>query len=1061
MTAFRLSSLCRVAAVFLTVSGMQTLSMAQDAIEFNRDIRPILNDTCFACHGPDSASRKGDLRLDKRDAAIEHGAISVGNPDESEMIRRILSDDPELVMPPPELKKTLTPEQKKLLADWIQNGAVYQQHWSYLAPQRPPLPEVPASLSATHGTWPRNAIDHFVLSHLAEEGLSPAPEADRATLARRASLDITGLPPAPELVDAFLKDSSPDAYEKYVDVLLQSPHWGEHRGRYWLDYARYADTHGIHFDNYREMWAYRDWVIKAFNQNMPYDQFTIENIAGDLLPNATLDQKIASGFNRCNMTTNEGGIIDEEYAVLYARDRTETVSAVWMGLTTGCASCHSHKFDEFSHKEFYELAAFFNNTTQPVRDGNIKDTPPVIPVPMEADRPRFEALPPLIAAARNAVEERRTVARADFNSWVSTATPETIGQPVSAEGLHFLASLNEGDGRTLHVAVDGEPLDVPLNDSATWQDGPSGKAIGVQGAACDLPAVGDFEADQPFSTAAWVKVPANDGGGAMVARMEAGPGYRGWDFWMQQRRVGMHVVNAWPDNALKVVSKAQIPANEWVHVAVTYDGSRKASGLQIYINGAVQEKNIENDRLSADATIRTETAWRIGQRAGSEAFTGSLQDLRIQKRVLSAAEVDSLAKLSRFQATLVKAADQRSEQELNDLYSFWLKKFDAAFLEKSAALAALEKEEADIRARGTIAHIMNERTEPAIAFVLSRGEYDQRLEQVSAATPAAFSAFPEAAPRNRLGLAQWLLSPEHPLTTRVTVNRYWQEVFGQGIVRTTGDLGVSGELPSNQPLLDWMAVEFRESGWDVKKLIRLMVTSATYRQSAQVTPEKLEKDPANRLLSRGPRFRMDAEMVRDSALAVSGLLVPKIGGPSVRPYQPEGVWEAIAMIGSTTQRYTRDSGDNLYRRSLYTFVKRMAPPASLDIFNSPNRETCTVRRERTNTPLQALVTMNDEQFVEAARRFAENILKQSDDNNVRLQWAARRLLTREFTSDELTILNESLGQLAAWYRDHANEAAELISTGESKPDASLDVVTLAAWTMLCNQMMNLDEVLNK
>ena len=530
---------------------------------------------------------------------------------------------------------------------------------------------------------------------------------------------------------------------------------------------------------------------------------------------------------------------------------------------------------------------------------------------------------------------------------------------------------------------------------------------------------------------------------------------------MQQRRIGMHIISAWPEQGMKAVSKAQVPTNEWVHVTVTYDGSRKASGIQIFINGAVQEKNVENDKLDG-STIRTETSWKIGARSVSEPFTGAIQNLRIQRRVLSAAEVDSLAKLSRFQTILAKAVDQRTADESNELYNFWLKKFDTAFTERTASLAALEKEEADIRARGTIAHVMHEKSDPATAWVLFRGGYDQRRNQVSPETPSAFPPFPKDAPRNRLGFAKWLLGAEHPLTARVTVNRLWQEIFSTGLVRTTGDLGVSGEIPINQDLLDWLAVEFREGGWDMKKLVKLIVMSSTYRQAGTVTHEKREKDPANRLLSRGPRFRMDAEMVRDYALEVSGLRVSTIGGPSVKPYQPEGVWESIAMIGSTTSRYVQDTGDNLYRRSLYTFVKRMAPPASLDIFNSPNREQCTVRRERTNTPLQALVTLNDEQFVEAARRFAENILKQdSATDEQRLQWAGKRLLCREFRHEELQILTESLDQLTAFYRDHAAEAAELIETGESKPDASLDAKTLAAWTMLCNEMMNLDEVLNK
>ena len=1051
----------RCVAAFAVTVMLTTVVDAQDDIQFNRDIRPIFMDTCLTCHGPDSAARKADLRMDKRDAAIEHGAISPGKPDESEMIRRILSDDPEEIMPPPELKKPLSPEQKKLLVDWVQSGAEYQQHWSYIAPVRAEVPVVPESVKPTHADWPKNPIDNFVLQKLVANSLAPAVEADRLTLARRVSLDITGLPPTPEVVEAFVNDQSPDAYEKLVDSLLASPTWGEHRGRYWRDYARYADSHGIHFDNFREMWAYRDWVIKAFSQNMPFDQFTIENLAGDLLPNATLDQQVASGFNRCNMTTNEGGIIDEEYAVLYTRDRTETVSAVWMGLTAGCATCHSHKFDQLSQNEFYQMAAFFNNTTQAVRDGNIKDTPPIIAVPMEADRNRFEALPPLITAARAAVEERRTVARAEFETWATTATPATLGEPVSAEGLHLLAELNEGDGKTLGLTLDDSPVEVTLNNSASWTDGLNGKALKVQGAAFELSDAGDFEGDEPFSCAAWIHVPANDGNGAICARMDAGPEYRGWDFWVQQRRIGMHIISAWPEQGMKAVSKAQVPANEWVHVAVTYDGSRKASGLQIFINGAVQEKNIENDKLDG-TTIRTEAPWKIGSRSASEPFTGSIQNLRIQSRVLSAAEVDSLAKLSRFQGTLAKAVDRRSAEESNELYNFWLKKFDPVFTERTASLATLEKEEADIRARGTIAHVMHEKNDPATAYVLFRGEYDQRRDQVSPETPSAFPPFPKDAPRNRLGFAKWLLQPEHPLTARVTVNRFWQEIFGTGLVRTTGDLGVSGEIPVNQDLLDWLAVEFREGGWDMKKLVKLIVMSATYRQSAIMTPEKLEKDPANRLLSRGPRFRMDAEMVRDYALEVSGLRISTIGGPSVKPYQPEGVWESIAMTGSTTSRYVQDTGDNLYRRSLYTFVKRMAPPASLDIFNSPNREQCTVRRERTNTPLQALVTMNDIQFVEAARRLAEHTLQQGGaTDEQRLQWAGKRLLCREFRPEELQILTESLRQLTEFYGDHAADAAELIKTGETEPDAAMNAKTLAAWTMLCNEMMNLDEVLNK
>ncbi len=1036
-----------------TMVAVGTVAAADPPLGYNRHIRPILAENCFACHGPDSAARKADLRLDQRDVAVERGAIQPGHPDQSELIRRIFSTDPDEVMPPPETKKSLTAAQKELLKRWIEQQAPYELHWSFLPPTRPGVPPV------QHPEWVRNPIDQFILARLEAEGLSPAPEADRSTLARRAALDLTGLPPAPEQLEAFLHDDSPEAYERYIDQLLLSPHWGEHRARYWLDYARYADTHGIHFDNFREMWSYRDWVIRAFNDNMPFDQFTIENLAGDLLPNRTLEQQIGSGFNRCNMTTNEGGIIDEEYLVLYTRDRTETTAQVWLGLTAGCAVCHSHKFDPLSQREFYELAAFFNNTTQGARDGNIKDTPPIVVVPTEEDRPRWEELPALLAAAKQRVEERRQTARSDYDAWLAAATPDVIAAQLPGDSLHFHAGLDEGAGTTLHVKVEEGDRELPLSDSAAWQEGPAGKALQVQGKACELADVGRFERDQPFSCSAWIRIPANDAYGAICARMDREANYRGWDVWVQRRTIGMHLIHSWPDNALKVVSKKQVPANKWVHVAVTYDGSSRAAGVKVYIDGEPQPVDVENDKLSQ--TTQTEVPFLIGQRSTGEQFTGGIQDLRVYRRVLQASEVEALAKLSRFTRILSRPAEQRTEPQREELYAFWLSAFDERFRTLSQELALLEREEAEIRNRGTIAHVMQEKPEPAMAYVLYRGEYDQRREQVTPDTPDVLPPFPEEFPRNRLGFARWLLLPEHPLTARVTVNRFWQEVFGTGIVRTAGDFGVSGELPSHPELLDWLAVEFRESGWDVKRLFKLMLTSATYRQSAVATPEKLERDPANRLLSRGPRFRMDAEMIRDYALAASGLLVPRIGGPSVKPYQPDGVWEAIAMNVSNTRSYERGRGEDLYRRSMYWFWKRMAPPASLDIFNAPNREYCVVRRERTNTPLQALVTLNDVQFVEAARHLAELVLHSEHDLEPRLHVAARRLLARDFRPEEVEIIRGSLERLSAYYDEHPEDAQRLITVGDSPPAADIPTTQLAAWTMLMNQLMNLDEVLNK
>ncbi len=1043
-----------LASVVLLSAGVSPAADSP-ALRYNRDIRPILADTCFACHGPDSASRKGELRVDQRQAVIETEVIIPGEPDESELIRRILSSDPDEIMPPPKTKKTLTAAQKETLARWIKEGAQYEEHWSFIPPRRPQPPAI------KNAAWAHNPIDQFIGAKLEEQGLSPAKQADRRTLARRVSLDITGLPPKPEMVEAFVKDSSPQAYEKLVDTLLASKFWGEHRGRYWLDYARYADTHGIHFDNYREMWAYRDWVIKAFNQNMPFDEFTIENLAGDLLPNRTLDQQIASGFNRCNMTTNEGGIIDEEYRVLYTRDRVETTSLVWLGLTAGCAVCHSHKFDPLTQTEFYRMAAFFNNTTQRVRDGNVKDPPPVVVVPLNADLQRWNALPELLADGKNAVGRRKAAARASYEQWLASAKPDALTASLPTQDLYLQASLDEGQGQSIEIVVDGKARMQAISKKTSWQPARVGQAIQTQGEVCTLADVADFKKEQAFTCAAWVKLPANDGHGAICARMDNANQHRGWDFWMQRRQIGMHVISAWPENGLKVVAKKQVPANRWVHVAVSYDGSGKAAGVSVYYDGKAQKTNVENDKLTGE--IQTSVPFKIGQRNTSEPLSAAgLEDLRIYRRVLSAGDVSSLARLGRLSSVLAKAVEKRTDQEKSELFNFWLGAFDTSFQSLSDILAKLQREQQEIKARGSVSHVMQEKDAPPIAFVLTRGEYDRRGDQVSPDTPEALPPFPENLPRNRLGFAKWLLLPEHPLTARVTVNRYWQEVFGTGIVKTSGDFGVAGELPSHPHLLDWLAVEFRESGWDVKKLIKLMVMSAAYRQSAAATPEKLEADPENRFLSHGPRFRMDAEMVRDYALAVSGLLRDKIGGPSVKPYQPPGVWEAIAMNVSNTRSYTRGTGDDLYRRSLYTFIKRMAPPASMDIFNAPNRELCSVRRERTNTPLQALVTLNDEQFIEAARNLAQLVLQHGGGNfNSRLKYLSLRLMAREFRPEETAIIQSSFTGLHDFYQSHGDDAKKVIHVGESKPEPSLQAAELAAWTMLANELMNLDEVLNQ
>lgn len=1042
---------------------------ATDArLQYNRDIRPILSANCFACHGPDSASREADLRIDQPEAAYDREVWIPGKPDESFGIDRILTDDESLMMPPIDSHKELTEAQKKTLVEWVEQGAEYEPHWSFIAPERPDVPEVKNS------DWVRNPIDAFILAKLEEQQLEPAPEADRYTLARRAALDLTGLPPTREMVASFVNDTSENAYEKYLDRLLASDRWGEHRARYWLDVARYADTHGIHFDNFREMWTYRDWVIGAFNNNLPYDEFTIESLAGDLLPDPTLSQQIASGFNRCNITTNEGGIIDEEYLVLYTRDRTETVAKVWMGLTANCAVCHDHKFDPLSQREFYEMSAFFNNTTQGARDGNISDTPPIVMVPKQEDRERWADLEALVPAAQAKLTKRRGEANGAFDEWLASNGTRNDSEAIKSNGLLFETSFEQGPDATASYFLSGQTHDLKLAESAKWISQPVyGNAIQYQGMAAEIADFPNFPGSEPYSFAAWVKAPAANMTGALAAKMNEAQAYRGFDFWMQDRRLGTHLISAWPDKGLKVVSATQIPADQWTHVIVTYDGSTKAAGVKVYYNGVAQNVSIENDKL--DGPTETDVPLKLGQRHSASPLSNvGISKLQIFKRALSAEEVSLLAVepvINRLAVNVTNEGDvepniemdEATRKRLHELaFNWWLENKDEAYQSHAVEFNALKAEQDQIKSRSSVAHVMNEKEGVPEAFVLNRGEYDQRRDKVAAKTPEILPAFPEDLPRNRLGLAKWLLQENQPLTTRVTVNRFWQEIFGTGIVRTAGDFGITGELPTHPELLDWLAIEFRETGWDVKRFYKMMLMSATYRQSSQTSPDKLDKDFDNRLLSRGPRFRMDAEMVRDYALACSDILSDTIGGPSVKPYQPPGVWEAVAMIGSNTRNYQRDSGESLYRRSMYTFWKRSAPPASMDTFNAPSREYCVVQRERTNTPLQALTTLNDTQFVEAARVLAEQLVKKhADDAQAACLELFEIVVCRTPTADELTLLMQLHEDYLGTYNGDIEAAQALTSVGEYENVEGLDPTLVASLTMVANAVFNLDEVLNK
>lgn len=1055
---------CFFIAASLVVCPAVLIAAENTGPDFSTQIRPILAQHCFACHGADEESRAADLRLDIREDAIDYGAIVEGDSKNSTIIERIFSHEEDVVMPPPELKKPLSAEQKKLLVDWVNAGAEYQDHWAFTAPKTVEVPTVQNEL------WSQNTIDRFVMARLKNAGLTPAEEVDSRILFRRLHLDITGLPPTVQQTDLFQQEYAQDSeatLSAWIDRLMATSAWGEHRGRYWLDAARYGDTHGLHFDNYREMWPYRDWVIRSFNSNQPYDEFTVEQLAGDLLPNPSTDQLIATGLQRCNITTNEGGTIDEENLANQAIDRVQTLGWVYLGLTTNCAQCHDHKFDPISHEDYYSLSAYFRNTTQKPTDGNVKDgRGPVIQVPRPEDRERWAALPAEIAAATERQNQHRKKAKPAFQHWLTTANPEDIQTSVASQGLQLHIPFNEGSGS--HIGSEGtSSTEVKPAGKVTWAaDSKFENSIKLsRGNNFSVANVGDFQSSDSFTCSTWVKTVSN-ASVAILAKMDVANGYRGWDLWQQGRSVGIHIIDQWSGNAMKIVTEAAVLSpSEWAHVAVTYDGSAKPGGVHIYINGKQVSTRIETNTLKAGANIRNDEPFKIGQRSNSAIFeNGSVQDVRLYNRKLTESDISLIASGTSVSVAnyLATQADKRTKAEHDALLNYYLIEKDSEYPTLAKHVEDLKQEKQSINERSAITHIQEEKPNSmAMAYVLTRGEYDRPAEQVTARPIAALHPLPEGAPANRLGLAQWLIDPVNPLTARVTVNRFWQEIFGQGIVTTTEDFGVMGALPSHPKLLDWMATDFIESGWDVKRFYKQIFMSRTYRQAAQVTSLKLEKDRDNQLLSRGPRFRMDAEMVRDYALSASGLLKDKMYGPGVKPYQPSDIWNIVGLPGGDTRNYVQSQGEDLYRRSLYTFWKRMAPNPTLETLNAPSREVCVVRRERTNTPLQALVTLNDPTFVEAARNLASKALDVAPASDQVADYMAEQVLFRSLTDAERAIILTQQQQFEDHYTANPADASALISVGNSPVPDHHDSIQLAAWTMVGNQLMNLDEVLCK
>lgn len=1043
------------------------MGLAEDSrIEFNRDIRPILSDNCFSCHGPDEKTRHAGLRLDLFDSAkskLDSGnvAITPGQPDQSEVIKRVTSTDPSMQMPPPDSTKHLTTEQKDLLARWIAQGAEYQKHWAFVTPKRPVVENTAHQVSGP--------IDVLIRERLKRDGLSASGPATKEQLVRRATLDLNGTPPSIQEIDEFLQDESPDAFEKLVDRLQASPRYGERLTLDWLDAARFADTHGFNNDTSRSMWRWRDWAIEAYNANMPFDQFVTEQLAGDLLPNPSLDQQIATGFNRNHVINSEGGIIPEEYRVEYVADRVHTTATVFLGLSMGCARCHDHKFDPITQREFYEFFAFFNHLDEKGEAGRVGNAEPMIPAPTPVQQKHQASLRGVTESVDRAISDRitnRVAALAEWESRLQDAVKPAADEPVAM--LRF--PLNDGaDDLVRDVGQLGK--DGKIVGKVDRVAGKLDRGLKFDGNThIEVGDVASFERTAPFSICAWINAENRDAG-MVVARMDAGADFRGFGIQVSKGKLAASLNHRRTDNSIQVNTKNDIPLNDWKHVVVTYDGSSKAEGLKLYIDGHLQEAEIKSNQLT-ESTL-TDKPLRIGRRSDDGPFKGLVDDVRVYDAELSAAAIRTIADDDGLRDLMAIKPDARSGDQLREIARLSLVRFDADYQSLTQRRANLEQERQALEKQIPTAMVMKEMPQPRQTFVLKRGQYDAPSDEVQPGVPASLPPFPANAPRNRLGLTQWLLDSDHPLTARVSVNRSWALFFGNGLVETVEDFGSQGQWPTHLDLLDWLAVEFsgsdggvtpaNRSRWDVKRLHRLMVCSDTYRQSSRITAEQLERDPANKLLGRGPRFRLQAEAIRDNALAIAGLLSDHLGGPSVSPYQPAGLWDDVA-VGADYEgtSYKQDNGEGLFRRSMYTFWKRTCPPPGLNTFDAPEREFCLARRSRTNTPLQALVLLNDPTYLEAARKLAERAIREGDETvESRLIHAFRLSVARQPSAKEIAALKKTYDQRLSYYQQDAEAAKSFLAVGESPRDESINPSELAAWTSVMSLILNLDEVITK
>lgn len=1037
-----------LSAAGLALFGISRTEAA--ALRYNRDIRPILSDRCFKCHGPDHASRKAKLRLDDPESAFgprkdpnEH-AIVPGKPDQSVLVRRIFATDPDDVMPPPASHLTLSDTEKKTLRQWIAEGAKYEPHWAFI----PPATSIP-TLVVKDKNWPRNDIDRFILARLEKAGLKPSKEADKSRWLRRVTYDLNGLPPAPAEVDAFLADNSPTADEKVVDRLLGSTRFGQRMAVPWLDAARFADSYGYQSDQLCPTWPYRDWVVDAFNRNLPFDQFLTEQLAGDLLPNATRQQRLATAFNRLHRQTNEGGSVEEEWRNEYVSDRVQTFSSVFLGLTFECARCHDHKFDPISQRDYYSLSAFFNSIDEYGTYDTTTHVPtPAILLPTSEQEKTMADTAKALQDRRKAVQEAIAGSESAFQDWLRFSNheptlPGLVGRFTFDAFIETNQFQNEANSTNKSGPITGNALVT----------GKFGQAVRFSGddTLSFTGLVKSIDVWDQYSLVFWLHLPESLTNGIVFHCTEGSDtGHRGTEFSLRDGHLFYVIKRFWPGNALAVQTVKPIPHEQWIQIGVTYDGSADADGMQIFLNGDRAQTEIVRNRLYKSPGI-VDAGFHFGARYRSAGLRDAgLDDLRIYNRRLAASEMAQLFDGHSLQDALVST-------NANQLRPYYLSGLsDSVERARNDRVTAVRK---FFQVRNPVQEtsVMEELPTPRETYVLARGRYDApktEATRVTRVTPSFLPPLPAGAPHNRLGLAQWLTQPNHPLTARVIVNRYWQMFFGRGLVATPENFGAQGAAPTHPELLDWLARDFINSGWNTKALLKKIVLSATYRQDSALRPDLREKDPENLLLARGPSQRLPAEMIRDTALVASGLLDEKMGGPPVSPYQPGDLWRESNEMSPA---YHQSVDNDLYRRSLYTVWKRTAPMPNMMAFDAPSREVCLLKRTPTGTPQQAFVLLNDTQFVEAARVLAEKMLADAGpQESEKVAFAFRRLTGRNPEPKETKLLAELFNEAKQLFSAEPGRATKLIAVGDKKPNPALSAADLAAATEVAQAILNLD-----